>query len=505
MIEHLLAGFAQALTPMVLIYTFVGVCVGTAIGVLPGLGPAATVGLLLPVTFGMNPLAAMSMLCGVYYGAQYGGSTTSILLNVPGESASVITCLDGHAMAKKGRAGPALGISAIGSFIAGIVGTILLLLIGEPLARAALNFGPAEYTVVMLLGLSMATSLGGNQLKAVIMCILGLLCSTIGTDTFTGGDRFTFGIDQLDQGIELVPILMGLFALSDILIEIENGIVPMPDLLKVSTRMRDLLPNREDMKRSWGPILRGSFGGFFLCTLPGIGAAAASYFSYAAELRISKEREKFGTGMIEGVAGPESANNSATSGAMVPLLTLGIPGTATAAVLAGGLMMYGLTPGPLLFRDNPTFVYGLIATMFVGNLMLIILNLPLISIWIKMVKVPLHILYPVVIAFVLLGAYTMNFALIDVAFLAVFGFLGYFAKKTKMPGAPFILGLFLGPTFEASLRRALISSRGSLGIFVNRPISLAMMVLTVLILAGPTVIKMIKKKDIQQDEEDSWI
>lgn len=503
MIDHLLLGFSQALLPQVLLFTFIGVCIGTAIGVLPGLGPAATVGILLPVTFGMNPLSAMSMLCGVYYGAQYGGSITSILLNIPGESASVITCLDGNQMAKQGRGGVALGISAIGSFIAGIIGTCGLLLIGAPLAKAALSFGPAEYTIVMLLGLSMATSLGGNQLKAVIMCCLGLLFSTVGTDSLIGGHRFTFGIYNLDQGLEIVPIMMGLFALSDILIEIENGIDLAPGIIKARTRLRDVLPTRKDIKDSTGAILRGSIMGFFLCTLPGIGAAASSYFSYAMERRVSKTPEKFGTGIIQGVAGPESANNAATSGAMVPLLTLGIPGTATAAILAGGLMMYGLTPGPLLFRDNPAFVYGLIATMFIGNVMLVILNMPLINIWVKIIKVPLHILYPVVIAFILLGAYAANYTIMDVGSLAVFGFLGYLARKNKMPAAPFILGFFLGPTFEKNLRRAIITGRGTLDLFVQQPIAIIMMVLIVLVLVSPVIINKIRKKAILRDVDTS--
>lgn len=492
--SNLLMGFGQALSPFVLLYTFIGTVVGTAIGVLPGLGPAATLGILLPITFGMDPLCAMAMLCGIYYGAQYGGSTTSILLNMPGESASVVTCLDGHEMAKRGRGGVALSISAIGSFMAGIIGTLLLYLIGAPISEAALAFGPAEYTILMALGLSMATSLGGNQLKAMIMCILGLLVGTMGTDSLTGVNRFAFGITSLEQGFELVPILMGLFAMGEILSDIEDGIGSNPEMLSVSTRLRNLLPTGKDIKDSMAPMLRGSIGGFFISVLPGIGAATSSFISYAVERKLSKHPEKFGQGAIEGVAGPESANNAGSSGAMVPLLTLGIPGTTTAAILAGGLMMYGLVPGPLLFRDHPQFVYGLIATMFIGNMLLVILNLPLISLWIRMLKVPLHILYPVVIAFIIIGGYSVSLNTFDLFVLVLFGFFGYLASKNKFPAAPFILGYFLGPMFEANLRRAMIIGRGNAGIFVERPISGVLIALMVIVLVGPVIMSFAKKR-----------
>ncbi len=493
-LDKLLMGFGQALTPAVLLYTFAGAFIGTAIGVLPGLGPVATIGILLPITFGVDPLGAMALLCGVYYGAQYGGSTTSILLNIPGESASVVTCLDGYQMAKQGRGGVALGISAIGSFVAGLFATAMLVLIGEPLSRMALSFGPAEYTILMALGLSMATSLGGNQTRAMIMCVLGLMVSTMGTDSFTGVARFTFGMSLLDDGLDLVPVLMGLFALGDILGELEHGVVSNPDVLAVSTRLRDVLPKWKDLKESAAAVTRGTLLGFFVSALPGIGAATTSFISYGLERRISRHPEKFGQGAIEGVAGPESANNAAASGAMVPLLTLGIPGTASAAILAGGLMMYGLVPGPMLFKDNPQFVYGLIATMFVGNAMLVVLNLPLIGWWVRLLKVPLHILYPVVIAFMVLGAFAANYNPADVITMAVFGFLGYVARKSGFPPAPFILGFFLGPMFETSLRRALIVGRGDPLIFFQRPISLVLVVLIVLVLAGPTLVGLITKK-----------
>ncbi|ATW25403.1 tripartite tricarboxylate transporter permease [Candidatus Formimonas warabiya] len=504
--SNLIMGFGQALIPIVLLYTLIGTVVGTAIGVLPGLGPAGTLGILLPITFGLDPLCAMAMLCGIYYGAQYGGSITSILLNMPGESASVVTCLDGHEMAKQGRGGVALGMSAIGSFIAGTIGTLLLYLIGAPIAEVALAFGPAEYTVLMLLGLTMATSLGGNQLRSVITCMLGILFATIGTDSLTGVNRFTFGVTSLEQGIELVPILMGLFAMSEILGDMEKGMVSNPDVLGVSTRLRDVLPTKTDMKESMGAMTRGSFGGFFLSILPGIGAAASSFISYAVERRISKNPEKFGHGAIQGVAGPESTNNSASCGAMVPLLTLGVPGTATAAILAGGLMMYGLTPGPLLFRDHAQFVYGLIATMFIGNIMLVILNLPLISVWIRMLKVPLHILYPVVMAFIIVGGYCAAFNTNDLIVLAVFALLGYIAHKNRFPVAPFVLGYFLGPMFEGNLRRALIVGRGDLLIFVERPISAALVVLIFIVLLGPSVSWLIKSwLKARKSEDDNKI
>ncbi|HMM22125.1 MAG TPA: tripartite tricarboxylate transporter permease [Selenomonadales bacterium] len=492
--DNLLMGFGHALTPEILLYTGLGTILGTAIGVLPGLGPSATIGLLLPITFGMNPLAAMAMLCGIYYGAQYGGSTTSILLNMPGESASVVTCLDGHQMAKKGRGGQALGIAAIGSFAAGIVGTFLLLMLGEPLSRAAMAFGPAEYTILMALGLCMATSFGGHQVKAVIMCILGLLIGTIGTDSFSGVNRFTFDTSYLQMGLDLVPVLMGLFAMSEIVSEIEQGIMTNPEMLAVSTKLRNLLPNLDDLKQSFGPILRGSVGGFLIAVLPGIGATATSFMSYALERKVSKHPEKFGTGTIEGVAGPETANNAASIGAMVPLFTLGIPGTATAAILAGGMMMYGLIPGPLLFRDHPDFIYGLICTMFLGNVMLVLLNLPLISLWIKMLKIPLHFLYPVVIGIIIVGGYSVNFDPLDLVVIGVFGLFGYLADKSGFPTAPLILGFFLGPAVEANIRKALIVGRGDMMIFFQRPISLVLMTLIVLVLVGPTVVGYIRRK-----------
>ncbi len=495
MIDNLIMGFGNAATPLVFLYTFLGAVIGTAIGVLPGLGPAATIGLLIPITFGMDPLPAMAMLCGIYYGAQYGGSTTSILLNMPGEAASVITCIDGHEMAKQGRGGVALGIAAIGSFMAGIVGTFGLMLLGAPLAGVALAFGPAEYTFAMALGLCMATSLGGkNQIKAIIMCILGLLVATIGTDSFAGVNRFTLDLDSLEAGLDLVPILMGLFALSEILAEVEEGINTNPDILNVSTKLRDLLPSKADIKKSFGPMLRGSIGGFLISVLPGIGAATSSFMSYALEQRLSKNPEKFGKGAIEGVAGPETANNAASSGAMVPLFTLGIPGTATAAVLAGGMMMYGLVPGPLLFKDHSVFIYGLIATMFIGNIMLVVLNLPLISLWIKILKVPMHILYPIVVSFVILGAYSVNFDHLDLVILGIFGALGYIARKNRFPAAPFILGFFLGPLFEASMRRAYLVSRGDWHIFFNSSISIVLLTLIIAVLAGPSLIKFIKQR-----------
>jgi putative tricarboxylic transport membrane protein len=498
MIENLLIGFGHALSPYILFYTFMGTLVGTAVGVLPGLAPSATIGILLPITFGMDPLSAMAMLCGIYYGAQYGGSTTSILLNMPGESASVVTCLDGHQMAKQGRGGVALGIAAIGSFVAGIVGTALLLLLGEPLSQAALAFGPAEYTILMALGLSMATSFGGRQSKAVIMCIVGLLMGTIGTDSFSGINRFTFDVIYLEQGLDLVPVLMGLFAMSEIVSEMEKGIVKSPELLAVSTRLRDLMPKLADLKQSFGPMLRGAFGGFLIAVLPGIGATATSFMSYAVEQKLSKHPEEFGHGAIEGVAGPETANNAASIGAMVPLFTLGIPGTATAAILAGGMLMYGLIPGPLLFQEHTEFIYGLIATMFVGNVLLVVLNLPLISFWIKMLKVPLHILYPIVIGIIIVGGYSVNFDPLDLVVITIFGLLGYLANKSKFPTAPLILGFFLGPAFEANVRKALIVGRGDMMVFLQSPVSMVLITCIIAVLLGPTIVGFIRQKNTSQ-------
>lgn len=486
----------EAISPMVILFAAIGALIGTAIGVLPGLGPAATIGLLLPITFGMNPLWAMSMLCGIHFGSMYGSSTIAILMKIPGETAPTITCLDGYEMAQKGRAGQALAICAIGSFIAGTFGTLMLMMIGGPVSRVAVNFGPAEYTVLMLAGLALASGLGNSKLKAFIMCTVGLMLSTVGTDSFSGISRFTFGLLRLEQGFETVPVLMGMIAMSYIFIELENGIRDNPLLMSISTKFRNLLPSRSEMKRSAGPMARGSVLGFFLSILPGIDASISSFMSYITEKKLSRHPEKFGTGMIEGVAGPESANNAAVSGNLVPLLTLGIPCTATMAVLASGLMMYGLTPGPMLFRENPGFVYGLIVTMFISNIMLVIINLPLVGIWVRLLKFPVCYLYPLIFMFVIIGGYAINFSSFDLFIICVFAVLGYFAVKLDFPVAPLILGLFLGSKVESSFRQAMLVSRGSLDIFIERPIAVGLLAFALAVLAGVPVIRRIYRKRV---------
>lgn len=480
MILNLVQGFSVALSPQGLLFTFIGVTIGTLIGVLPGLGPSATLALLLPLTFGINPTFAIAMLAGIYYGAEYGGSTTSILLNLPGEAGSVVTCLDGHLMARKGRAGAALGIAAFGSFIAGTVGLLLFTFLAQPLARWSLSFGPPEYTMLMLLGLTAAASLSHDRLKGLIMGVLGLLLGTIGTDAVSGTARFTFGSTDLLSGLSFIPIIMGLFAIGEIVIEMAEGDDAPVAVLSDSYKMKDLLPTLEDWAHSIWAIIRGTAIGFFMGLLPGSGAAVASFLSYSAEKAVGRRREQLGTGIVEGVAAPESANNAVTSGAMIPLFSFGIPGTPTTAILAGALMMFGLQPGPRLFTEQPQFMWAVIATMYIGNIMLLILNLPLIGLWVQILKVPLNILSPIVLVVTIIGAYSVNNNLFDVWTLLIFGFLGYLAKLYRYPVAPLVLGLIIGEKFEQSMRRSLLMSLGDPRIFVSNPISIALTGLVVL-------------------------
>ena len=396
----IIGGFATCLTPMNLLYCFIGVFVGTLIGVLPGIGPVGTISLLLPATFRVEPVSAIIMLAGIYYGAMYGGSTTSILVNIPGEAASVITCLDGYQMARKGRAGAALGISAFGSFIAGTIGVIALMFLAYPLANFALRFGPPEYFSLMCLGLAILTYLAhGSMLKALSMAMAGMLLSLIGLDAITGVPRFTMDVVNLMDGVGLVPVAMGLFGISEVLINVEESI--RRDVVRA--KIKGLLPNREEWRRSKWPILRGTLIGFFLGILPGGGAVVSSFISYGVEKKFSREPEKFGSGMIEGVAGPEAANNAAVGGAFVPLFTLGIPANVTMAVLLGALMIHGLIPGPMLLKQHPEVFWGTVTSMYVGNILLLLLNLPLIGLWVKVLKVPYRILFPLIILFCLIG------------------------------------------------------------------------------------------------------
>jgi putative tricarboxylic transport membrane protein len=498
-IQHLLFGFSVTLQPMNLFCAFLGALMGTLVGVLPGLGPVGAMSILLPVTYGMPPTGAIIMLAGIYYGAQYGGSTTSILVNIPGESASVVTCLDGYQMARQGRAGPALGISAFGSFIAGTLGVMGLSFLAPPLVEAALTFGPPEYFALMCLGLTVLTFLAhGSMLKALIMAILGLFVGTIGLDITTGMQRFTFGISDLMEGVGLVQVAMGMFGIAEILINIEKTI-------KVSVfeaKLKGFFPSREDWKKSAGAIFRGTVVGFFLGILPGGGAVIASFSSYAIEKRFSKYPEKFGTGVIEGVAAPESANNAASTGCFIPLMTLGIPSNVVMALLLGALMIHGLTPGPLLMTKNPDLFWGVICSMYIGNIMLLVLNLPLIPMWVKVLKIPYRILFPFILLFCLIGVYTINNNVFDIYLMILFAIFGYVARKFEFEAAPFILAVVLGPMMEKSFRQSLIMSQGDFSIFVTRPIPAVIFGIAAFLLVFPMFAKATRSKIASLEDGD---
>lgn len=493
----IIGGFAISFSLVNLLYCFIGVFIGTLIGVLPGIGPVGTISLLLPVTFHLNPVSAIIMLAGIYYGAMYGGSTTSILVNIPGEAASVITCLDGYQMARKGRAGAALGISAFGSFIAGTIGVIGLMFLAYPLARMALKFGPPEYFSLMCLGLTILTYLArGSMLKAMSMALLGLLLSFVGIDVITGLPRFTLDMVHLMDGIGLVPIAMGIFGISEVLINLEE--VVRRDIFK--TKITGLLPNREEWKRSSKPILRGTIIGFLLGILPGGGAVVSSFVSYGVEKKLSKHPEEFGTGMIEGVAAPESANNAAVGGAFIPLFTLGIPANVTMAVLFGALMIHGMTPGPMLMREHPEVFWGTVTSMYMGNVLLLLLNLPLIGLWVKVLKIPYRILFPLIILFCLIGAYSLNHTPFDIVVMLIFGLVGYLMRKLNYEGAPLLLAFVLGPMMEQALRQSLLISQGSFTIFFIRPISAASMSLALALIAS-YFLPFLRKKRLRIEED----
>ena len=459
-------GFSVALTPINIFYCFTGVFVGTLIGVLPGIGVSATLAMLIPITYGIPTASAIIMLAGICYGAQYGGSTTSILVNIPGEATSVVTCLDGYQMAKQGRAGKALGISAIGSFIAGTFGVFLLVLIALPLSEFALKFGPPEYFSLMIFGLTMLSYLGsGSFLKAMAMVMVGLTLGTIGADIVSGVVRFTFGIPELYDGIGFVPVLMGLFGVAELLVNVEQ--IFKRDVIK--TKIKDLFPNKEEMKGSSMPIVRGSVLGFFLGTIPGPTGIISTFVSYGLEKRISKHPEKFGRGAIEGVAGPESANNAAVQGHFVTLLTLGLPGSAMMALLLGAFMIHGVIPGPLLVKNHPDVFWGIIASMYLGNLMLLILNFPLIGLWVKLLEVPYGMLFPLIFLFIFVGSYSNALSLMEVNITLFFGLIGYLMRKTEYEPAPLVLALVLGPMIEEAFRQSLIANYGDLMINLNNP------------------------------------
>ncbi len=492
-VDNLILAFSVVLIPANLYFCFLGVLIGTLVGVLPGLGPVATISLLLPATFHITAAQSIIMLAGIYYGAQYGGSTTSILLNIPGEASSVVTCLDGYVMARQGRPGPALGISAFGSFIAGTLSIIIVMFIAPPLANFALRFGPPEYFSLMFLGLTILTYLAsGPMLKALMMACVGVILGCIGTDFVSGLERFTYGSYTLLDGIGLVPVAMGLFGISEVLVNIEGSM--KADVYQ--TRISNLLPSLSDWKRSLNPILRGTLIGFFLGTLPGGGAVIASFAAYAVEKRVSQHPEKFGKGAIEGVASPESANNAASQGAFIPLLSLGIPSNAVTAILLGALLIHGVQPGPLFMKSYPDLFWGVIGSMYIGNVLLLLLNLPLIGLWVKVLKVPYPILFPLVLIICIIGCYTINYNLLEVGLMIVFGVCGYLMKKFHYEGAPLILAFVLSPMLENSFRQSLIMSYGSFAIFFARPISLGFIVLAIFLLVSP-FLPFLRRRSIQ--------
>jgi putative tricarboxylic transport membrane protein len=482
--DHLLMGFAVALEPLNLFYGFAGALIGTFIGVLPGLGPPGAIAILLPATYSLPPVTSIIMLAGIYYGAMYGGSITSILLNIPGEAASVVTCIDGYQMARQGRAGAALGISVFGSFIAGTLGTCGLVVFAPPLASFALRFGPPEYFSLMVAGLVVLSYMTqGSVLKGLIACAVGLILGAIGTDTVTGVGRYTFKILELSDGIGFIPVVMGLFGVSEVLLSLEDK--EIREVFKTS--VRNLLPSLKDWKDSSWPIARGSILGFFLGILPGGGAVLSSFVSYALEKRLSRNPELFGKGAIAGVAGPEAANNSASSGAFIPVLSLGIPSNGATAILLGALLIYGVQVGPLLMQNEPKLFWGVIASMYTGNVMLLILNLPMIGLWIRLLKVPYRFLCPIILLFCLIGVYSVNSSAIEILFMVFFGFLGYLMRKCRFDLAPMVLAIIIGPMLEMNLRQSLILSHGSLSIFTHRPISGVLLIISVVLLVLPLI------------------
>jgi putative tricarboxylic transport membrane protein len=484
MFGGLMQGFALALQPVNLFWCLVGCALGTVVGIMPGLGPPATIAMLLPLTFLMNPASAMIMLAGIYYGAKYGGSTTSILLNVPGESASIVTCLDGYQMAKKGRAGAALGIAAIASFVAGTVGVLGLMFVAPPLARFALAFSSPEYFALMSLGLAMVVLLAGRSMvKALLAMLVGLWIATVGTDLFSSTSRFTFGRMELLSGIDFVVVAIGVFALGEVLANLEE--IEKSQLLPVPKGLRNLLPTVQDLKDSRFAFANGSIVGFLIGCLPGGGSTIASFISYGIEKAVSKRPEQFGNGVVEGVAAPEGANNSETGGALVPLLTLGIPGSGTTAILLAALVLWGFKPGPLFISDNPSLFWSLVASMYIGNVMLLVLNLPLVPLFAQVLRTPAYVLYPVIFGVSIVGVYSISGSVFDIGLLAGFGLLGYAMRKLDYPSAPLILGLVLGGAMERALRQSLMMSDGSLSILVARPISAVMLSFAVLILLMP--------------------
>jgi putative tricarboxylic transport membrane protein len=494
-LQLLAGGFATALTLQNLAYCLAGAIVGTLVGVLPGLGPIAGIALLIPATFGLNATSALIMLAGIYYGAMYGGSTTSILINVPGETASVITCIDGYQMAQQGRAGPALAIAALGSFVAGTIAIFGLVLIAPPLAAAALAFGPPEFAALMVFAFVVLSNVtGGSLVKALMMVVVGLILGTLGMDPVTGDARFTFETAYLLGGVEFVAVAIGVFGLGEILV---NAAKPPAQLEARVTvpRLRDLYPSLADLKRSAGAILRGTGIGFFTGLIPGPAPVIATYASYTVEKRVSKHAEEFGKGAIEGVAGPESANNAATQSAFIPLFVIGIPFGPVPAILLGALLIHGVTPGPLLISEKPELFWAVVASMYIGNFILLLLNLPFVPLFANMLRVPKKVLLPLVMLFCVTGMFSVNNSVLDIWMMLGFGVLGYLLRGWAYEGAPLLLGLVLGPKLEVAFRQSVMISHGDFGIFVERPVSLALLIATAAFLLLPLARRLWPKKE----------
>jgi putative tricarboxylic transport membrane protein len=498
-LDNLLLGFSVAFRPDVLAYGFLGCLVGTLVGMLPGIGPLAGISILLPVTFGLDATKAIVMLAGIYYGSQYGGSTTSILMRIPGEAASVMTCIDGYAMARKGRAGAALAIAAVGSFTAGTFGVIVLMLVAPPLANFALRFGPPEYTALLVLGLVFLAYMSTTSLvRTMVMACTGLLLGCIGIDVMTGHFRYAFDIKELGDGIGIVPVAVGLFGLGEILStpsKTVTGKVKPP-------RFRELMPSRQEWQQSARPIARGSVLGFLVGIVPGSAHIIASFLSYAVEKRISKTPEEFGKGAVAGVAGPESANNAASTGAFVPMLALGLPTGPVTAVLMAALLIHGVPPGPQLVNDHPQVFWGFIASMYVGNLMLLALNLPLVGLFVRILQVPYAYLYPLIIMFCIVGVYLVNNSIVDVWIMLIMGVVGYLLRKFDFDPAPLVLGLVIAPTLELSLRQSLVMSSGHWTIFFTRPIAALLFAICAMVLAL-SVLPRLSQKDWREKLADT--
>jgi putative tricarboxylic transport membrane protein len=476
--SNFISGLQIASQATNLIYCFIGVFIGTLVGVLPGIGPVGAMSILLPVTYGISPVTAIIMLSGIYYGAMYGGSTTSILVNIPGEASSIVTCLDGYKMARQGRAGPALGISAFGSLIGGTFSVLCTMLLVSPLAEAALKIGPPEFFSIVCMSMSLLVYLArGSLIKAIMMVLCGIILSTVGIDLISGMERLTFGSVTLLDGIGLVPMSMGLFGVAEVL----NNFGGSTARGILQSKIKNLLPSLDDWKRSIGPIVRGSLLGFLLGVIPGGGGLIASFTSYAVEKKISKHPEEFGSGAIEGVAGPETANNAGAGGGFIPLMSLGIPSNVGMALLLGALMIHGLSPGPTLIQRHPEVFWGTVASMYIGNGMLLVLNLPLIGLWVKVLKIPNRILMPLILLFCLIGAYSINNSVIEVVIMVIFGVVGYIMIKLEYEPAPLLLAFILGPLLETNFRQSLIMGQGSFLIFLKRPISAVAIIISLLL------------------------